>query len=203
MNRLQSEGHHAPGPHGVYEGTYRAPYPPPPTYDHQEPRRLSNQAHPHPLPGFAVNPNRQLPQLPEDGPYGRPNSLPNGITNGLPAPSPHQGLSEPSPIHTGYRPPINGSPHEASPQSAAPDYRARMSYQSNEGSVPSESTPPISVPPHAPHYVSPAAQVPVGASYPYDPGYAQNPAYGARQQQQRKAARATQVSFFHHAPGKK
>ncbi|KAJ5552752.1 hypothetical protein N7494_002130 [Penicillium frequentans] len=194
MNRLQAEGHHAPGPHGGYEGAYRAPYPPPPPpYDHQEPRRLSNQAHPHPLPGFAVNPNRQLPQLPEDGPYGRPNSIPNGISNGLPAPSPHQGLPEPSPIHTGYRPPINGSPHEASPQSAPPDYRARMSYQSNEGSIPSESTPPISVPPHAPHYVSPAAQVPVGPSYPYDPGYAQNPAYGARQQQQRKAARATQA----------
>lgn len=202
MNRLQAEGHHAPGPHGGYEGAYRAPYPPPPPhYDHQEPRRLSNQAHPHPLPGFTVNPNRQLPQLPEDGPYGRPHSIPNGTSNGLPAPSPHQGLPEPSPIHTGYRPPINGSPHEASPQSAPPDYRARMSYQSNEGSIPSESTPPISVPPHAPHYVSPAAQVPVGPSYPFDPGYAQNPAYGARQQQQRKAARATQVSFLYYIQG--
>ncbi|KAJ5663586.1 hypothetical protein N7507_004317 [Penicillium longicatenatum] len=193
MNRLQTEGHHAPGPHGVYEGAYRAPYPPPPPYDAQEPRRLSAQAHPHPPPGFPVNPSRQLPQLPEDGPYGRPNSMPNGISNGLPAPSPRQGLPEPGPIHTGYRPPINGSPHEASPQSAPADYRARMSYQSNEGSIPSESTPPISVPPHAPHYVSPAAQVPVGASFSYDPGYAQNPAFGARQQQQRKAARATQA----------
>jgi hypothetical protein len=185
MNRLQTEGHHAPGPHGVYEGAYRAPYPPPPPYDAQEPRRLSAQAHPHPPPGFPVNPSRQLPQLPEDGPYGRPNSMPNGISNGLPAPSPRQGLPEPGPIHTGYRPPINGSPHEASPQSAPADYRARMSYQSNEGSIPSESTPPV------------------GASFSYDPGYAQNPAFGARQQQQRKAARATQVSFLYYAQGKK
>ncbi|KAJ5752177.1 hypothetical protein N7520_009094 [Penicillium odoratum] len=185
MNRLP-ESHHAQPPHGGYGDVWRAqhPHPPPPPlhYDHQEPRSAPTQ--PPPPPYFPVNPNRELPQPPPhaDSPYGRPNGI-NGLS-GLSHPGP-----EPSPIHTGYRPPLNGSPHEASPQSAPPDYRSRLSHPSTEPNIPSESSPPLSVPPHAPQYVSPSAHVP----YPDYPGYSQNPAYGARQQQQRKPARATQA----------
>jgi hypothetical protein len=117
-----------------------------------------------------------------DGPYGRPSSLSG------PPPHPAQDLS---PVHASYRP-INGAPHESSPHSAPPDYRARMGFQPPpEQPTPTESTPTPALPPSS-QFMTPAPPVPPGTPGSYEQGYYQNPAYGARQ---RKAARATQVSF--------
>ncbi|KAJ5117115.1 hypothetical protein N7526_011224 [Penicillium atrosanguineum] len=178
------DGHHVPpGPHGVYEHAWRPPYHPAP-YDGHAPdsRRTSTASAPLP-PQYPVNPNRELPQLPPsgpEGPYGRPSSLSG------PPPHPAQDLS---PVHASYRP-INGTPHESSPHSAPPDYRARMGFQPPEQLTPTESTPTSASLPPSSQFMTPAPPVPPGTPGPYDPGYYQNPAYGARQ---RKAARATQA----------
>lgn len=179
------DGHHVPpGAHGVYEHGWRPPYHPVPYDGHApDPRRASTAAAPPP-PQYPVNPNRELPQLPPSGPeghYGRPSNLSG------PPPHPSQELS---PVHTSYRP-TNGTPHESSPHSAPPDYRARAGFQPPEQPPPSESTPTsASLPPS--QFMTPAPPVPPGTPGSYEQGYYQNPAYGARQ---RKAARATQVSL--------
>ena len=175
---------HAPSAHPVYESSWRPSYHPPPYDSHPEARRLSAptqgplppQTYPGPPP---VIPNRDLP-LPPDGPYGRPNSLPG----------PSHPPPEPSPVHTSFRPPMNGSPHEASPQSATPDYRPRMPYPSSEPPVSNEGTPPISshLPPTSQYMQAPP--IPAGGTpISYDAYFNQAP--GTRQ---RKANRATQVS---------
>lgn len=176
-----------PGAHGVYEHAWRPPYHPPPFEGHApDSRRASTASAPLPPQGYPVMPNRELPQLPPSGPDG-----PYGRTNSLPGPPAHP-AQESSPVHASYRP-INGTPHESSPHSAPSDYRARMGgFQPPEQPTPTESTPPTSAPLPQSQFMTPAQPIPSGTPGSYDPGYYQNPAYGARQ---RKAARATQVSF--------
>ncbi|KAJ6134380.1 hypothetical protein N7523_000702 [Penicillium sp. IBT 18751x] len=178
------EGHHVPpGAHGVYDHGWRPPYHPAP-YDGHAPdsRRTSTSSAPLP-PQYPVNPNRELPQLPPSGPEG-----PYGRPSGLSGPPPHPS-QELSPVHASYRP-MNGTPHESSPHSAPPDYRARMGFQPPEQPTPSESTPTSASLPPSSQFMTPAPPAPPGTPGSYDPGYYQNPAYGARQ---RKAARATQA----------
>lgn len=176
--------------HGVYEsGPWRPPYPPHPHYDHApDPRRPPG---PSPGPGhippqgYPVIPNRELPQLPPDGPYGRPTSLP---AHSHPDPGP--------PAHPAYRPPNGLPPHDASPHSAPPDYRARMGFAPSEPPSTSESSPTSGPLPPTTQYMPPGPSIPAGTPIPtgtpgpYDPAYPQNPAFGARI---RKAARATQA----------
>ncbi|KAJ5485372.1 hypothetical protein N7539_005360 [Penicillium diatomitis] len=169
MNRIPpSEGPIAPPPHGVYENAWsRAPYPP--AFDshpgHAPDRRPSSGQNMLPGPGYPHAPlNRELPQLPPDGPY----------------------RSNPPP-HVGFRPSMNGAPHESPPHSAPPDYRSRMSFQS-EASGPSEATPTSGPPPSS--YMPPGPPAPSGTPVSYEAGYYSNPAFGARQ---RKAARAQQA----------
>ncbi|EYE97356.1 putative C6 finger domain protein [Aspergillus ruber CBS 135680] len=181
------EASHAPPPppsaaaaaaHAIYEPWRTAPptYPPPSFDD----RRASNPPQP-PLPpphAYPVIPNRELPQLPPDGPYGRPNSLPGPVT------TPPDAHGPPPP---NYR--MNGAPpHEAPPHSAPADYRARLPYPppeqpSNGEPVPAHSIPPAQYPTPVP---APIPQTPT----PFDPPYYQSQAYGIRQ---RKAARAQQA----------
>lgn len=172
MNRMPPpEGPPAPpGAHAVYEHAWR-PHAYPPSFDGHAPEpRRSSAASQAPLPpGYPVMASRELPQLPPDGPYGRPNSLPG------PAPP----MQESPPAHANYRPP-NGLPHETSPHSAPPEYRSRMGFEPPPQPTAGEST-PTSAPPSS-QFMTPA---------PYDPSYYQNPAYGARRG---KAARAQQVS---------
>lgn len=186
MNRMPPpEGPHAPpSAHGGYQHQWRHPYPPP--YESHESRRPSTSSAPLPPQTYPVMPNRELPQLPPDGPYGR--------TNSLPGPPSHP-VQESSPVHANYRPPMNGTPHESSPHSAPPEYR-RMGFQPPEQPTPTETTPTSGSLPPSSQFMTPAPPIPPGTPGPYDPSYYQNPAYGARQ---RKAARAQQVSFFSRA----
>ncbi|KAJ6123307.1 hypothetical protein N7512_005772 [Penicillium capsulatum] len=182
------DGHHAPA-HAVYEHAWRPPYPP--SYDsHAQESRRSSTTSQTPLPSaYPVIPNRELPHLPPDSRFVRPSSLPS-----LP---PHA-IPESNPPHANYRPPINGTPHgtphETSPHTASPDYRPRIGYQPpDQQPSPGESTPVSGLPPS--QFMSPVPPMPPGAPPHYDPGYYQNPAYGAARNnnQQRKAARATQA----------
>ncbi|KAI2787830.1 hypothetical protein POX_f08208 [Penicillium oxalicum] len=188
MNRIPpSEGPPVPPPHGVYEHAWaRPPYPP--SFDnhpsHAPDRRPSNGQTPIPSQGYPHAPlNRELPQLPPDGPY-RPNGLPG---TGHPHAHPPHSQDPTPPPHVGYRPPMNGGPHESPPHSAPPEYRSRMSFQS-EASGASEATPTSGPPPAS--YMPPGPPVASGTPIPYDAGYYSNPAYGARQ---RKATRAQQA----------
>ncbi|KAJ5730311.1 uncharacterized protein N7483_004819 [Penicillium malachiteum] len=189
MHRMQPpEGPNASSAHAPYD-SWRPPYHP--SYEHHaEPRRLSALQGPPPPQAYPgpVIPNRELPQLPPaqlspDGPYARP--------NGLPAPAPPHSAPEPSPVHTSYRPPLNGSPHEASPPAISSDYRSRLGYQPSESSIQSESTPPLPAHISSSQYMQAPPMI-AGGSMPYDPYYGSQPP-GARQ---RKANRATQVSFI-------
>lgn len=181
MNRMPPpEGPPAPpSAHGVYDHAWRAaPYPP--SFDTHAPDSRHSATSQAPIPpGYPVMPNRELPQLPPDGPYGRPSSLPG----------PAHPVQESPPSHASYRPP-NGLPHEMSPHSAPPDYRSRMGYEPPPQPTPSDA-PPASAPPPSSQFVSPAQAMPPATGPPYDPSYYQNPAYGARRG---KAARAVQVS---------
>ena len=114
-------------------------------------RRPSSTHAMMPLPNYPVITNQELPQLPPDGPYGRPLSLPGPIHG----------------VHVPNTPPMNGTPQEASPYSAPPKYRSRMSFQRHGLSVISPGRPP-----------------------PYDASHYQNSAFGALQ---RKAVREQQV----------
>ncbi|KAG2411767.1 hypothetical protein HFD88_009323 [Aspergillus terreus] len=164
---------HPPPPTGpsMYEQPWR--HHPPPFDGHPAEQRRTPGAPQPPLPshGYPVMGNRELPQLPPDGPYVRQGSLPG----------PAHTAPEAHPSHPAY-PPMNGT-HEPSPHSAPPEYRGRMPFSSQEthsnGDAPPAqySTP---VPPHLSH--TPA---------PYDSAYYNNPAFGIRQQ--RKAARAQQA----------
>lgn len=180
MNHLHPpEGPQPPLAHSPYDSKWRPSYLPP--YDHHpESRRLSAPTQgPSPPQTYPMQ-SRELPQLPPEGPYGRPSSLPG----------PSHSIPEPSPLHTGYRPPISGSPTDSSPHSATPDYRSRMAYPPPEPAASTESTPPISshLPPTSQYMQAPP--IPTGTPAPYDAFYSSAAA------RQRKANRATQVSFF-------
>lgn len=192
------EASHAPPPaaaaHGLYEPSWR-PYPP--SFDAHpaaaaaaaDQRRASSNNPPHhpPIPpahAYPIIPNRELPQLPPEGPYGRPNSLPGPATS----PDAH---APPPPPPGAYR--MNGvSPHDAPPHSAPPEYRSRLPFPPPEPPTNGEPLPAHSIPPaqYAAQVPAPMSQTPT----PFDPpGYYQSQAYGMRQ---RKAARAQQVSCF-------
>lgn len=166
------EGSHPlPSPHGLYEPSWR-PYQPPFEAPNPDQRRSSSNPSQPPIhPGYAVPPNRELPQISHDAPYGRPNSLPG----------PTQSPSDPNTPHPGYRP-MTTAPHEANPHTAPGEYRPRMAYPPPEPHANGEPTPHTIAPGQYPHM----AHAPVS----YEPGY-YNPAYGTRH---RKAARAQQVS---------
>lgn len=126
---------------GAYDQPWR-PYPPSFEHHHAEQRRASNPPQPSlPPHGYPVIPNRELPQLPPEGPYGRPNSLP--------APS-----LTPTESHAPTFRPMNGASHDSIPHSApthpgppphsAPsDFRPRMTYPPQEQSSNGETPPPL------------------------------------------------------------
>ncbi|KAI9927385.1 hypothetical protein MW887_002997 [Aspergillus wentii] len=182
MHRIPPhEGSHGPpSAHGLYEPppAWRPSYPS--AYDAHpaEPRRASNPPQP-PLPShnYSIMPNRELPQLPPDGPYGRPSSLP-GPTHT----PPEHPLPPPN-----YRP-MNGTPHEAAPHSAPPDFRPRMSFPPQEPHPNGEPPLPAHSIPPTQYATTPVPHIP-NTPTPYDAGYYQNQALGMRQ---RKAARAQQ-----------
>ncbi|KAJ5591682.1 uncharacterized protein N7459_002051 [Penicillium hispanicum] len=188
MSRMPPPGeHHMPphGAHGVYDHAWHSPYPPSAYDAHTPDSRRPSVVSQGPLPpqGYPVMPNRELPQLPPDGPYGRPSSMP-GPPHPIADPNP-------PPLHASYRPAMNGTTHELSPHSAPPDYRSRMAFQPSEP-PPSEPTPTSGPLPPTTQFMSPQPPPQTSTSGPYDTSYHQNPAYGARNQQ-RKAARATQA----------
>ncbi|KAJ6065751.1 hypothetical protein N7444_001404 [Penicillium canescens] len=173
MNRMPPpEGPHAPpGTHPSYEPSWRPPYPPsfdPHPADARRPS--STQA---PIPSYSVMPGRELPGLSPDGPTGVPM-----VSNRT---RPYIPRKIQLPLM-----PINGAPHEASPE-----YRPRMSYPPADQISSAEHTPSAGPLPPASQFMTPgpsmAPATPVGG---YDPNYYQNQAYGARQ---RKAARAQQA----------
>ncbi|PYH63207.1 putative C6 finger domain protein [Aspergillus vadensis CBS 113365] len=181
MHRVQPlDGSHGPpSAPAVYEQPWRPPYSS--SYDGHpaDQRRTSNAPQPAlPPHGYPINPNRELPQLPPDGPYARQGSLPGPVHTPPEAPTPHPSFR-----------PMNGTPHEAAPHSAPPDYRSRMSFTPQEphsngdAPLPAHTLPPTQYPTPVPHL----SHTPT----PYDSGLYGNQAYGIRQQ--RKAARAQQA----------
>ncbi|KAJ6168593.1 transcriptional regulator family: Fungal Specific TF [Penicillium chrysogenum] len=164
-------------PHGVLHT--------PPAFDNHpsDSRRSSansQTALPPQPPGYPVMPNRELPQLTPEGPYGRPNG------HGLPLHAPVHSPQDPIPTHPNFHQPMNGAPHEGSP-----DYRARMGYPPPDQISSAEHTPVSGALPPASQFMTPVAQManvtpPAG----YDQAFYQNQTFGARQ---RKANRATQA----------
>ncbi|KAB8200440.1 C6 finger domain protein [Aspergillus parasiticus] len=176
MHRIPPDGSHGPpSVPGMYEQPWRH-YPP---YEGHpaEQRRTSTAPPPLSSHGYPVIPNRELPQLPPDGPYSRQGSL-TGPKH------------TPTEAHPSFRGPMNGTPHEPAPHSAPPEYRSRMSFTPQEPPSNGDAPPPLpphSIPP-APYStpVPPMSHTPA----PYDSSYYQSQAYGIRQ---RKAARAQQA----------
>ncbi|CAG7954855.1 unnamed protein product [Penicillium olsonii] len=184
MNRMPPpEGPLAPpGPHPAYESSWRPLYPP--TFDnHPDSRRSSaNPQTPLPPHPYPVLPNRELPQLSQDGPYGRPNGQPpNALSPNAPAHSPQDA----NPPHPNFRQPMNGA-HEGSP-----DHRARMSYPPPDQINSAEHMASAGPLPPASQWLTAAQMAATTASTPpgYDPAFYQNQTYT----RQRKAARATQA----------
>ncbi|KAJ5888771.1 hypothetical protein N7495_008812 [Penicillium taxi] len=180
MNRMPPpDGPHVPtSVHGVYDHGWRgSSYPQHPPFDsHLQDTRRQPTTQTSLAPGYPIN--RELPQLPLDGHFARQGSLPG--------PPEHNQHSQ----HPGFRPSINGSPHDASPHSAPPEvYRSRLSYPPAEQPTVSESIPPPVSLPQTTQFMTPTPAMTNGAPA-YDAGYYQNPAFGARQ---RKAARAQQA----------
>ncbi|KKK19745.1 hypothetical protein AOCH_006820 [Aspergillus ochraceoroseus] len=176
MHRIPpSEGSHGvPGGPGLYDHSWRQ-YPSSFDTHPAEQRRTSAPQPSLPSHGYPSM-NRELPQLPTDGPYGRPGSLP----------APSQTPTEPTPPHASFHP-MNGTPHEPAPHSAPPEYRPRIPFPPQEPHSNGDAPPPHSLPPsqYPTTVPPPVSHTPV----PYDSSYYQNPAYGMRQ---RKAARAQQ-----------
>ncbi|KKK15057.1 hypothetical protein ARAM_006827 [Aspergillus rambellii] len=104
MHRIPpSEGSHGvPGGPGLYDHSWRQ-YPSSFDTHPAEQRRTSAPQPSLPSHGYPSM-NRELPQLPTDGPYGRPGSLP----------APSQTPTEPTPPHASFHP-MNGTPHEPAP----------------------------------------------------------------------------------------
>ncbi|KAE8397232.1 hypothetical protein BDV37DRAFT_292333 [Aspergillus pseudonomiae] len=176
MHRIPPDRSHGPpSVPGMYEQPWRH-YPP---YEGHpaEQRRTSTAPPPLSSHGYPVIPNRELPQLPPNGPYSRQGSL-TGPKH------------TPTEAHPSFRGPMNGTPHEPAPHSAPPEYRSRMSFTPQEPPSNGDAPPPLpphSIPP-APYStpVPPMSHTPA----PYDSSYYQSQAYGIRQ---RKAARAQQA----------
>ncbi|PWY70420.1 C6 finger domain protein [Aspergillus heteromorphus CBS 117.55] len=175
--------HGPPNAHGIYEQPWRPSFSSPYDSHPAEQRRTSNAPQPtlppHGLPphGYPVIPNRDLPQLPPDGPYGRQSSLPGPAHTPPEAPTPHQVFR-----------PMNGTPNESPPHSAPPDYRPRMSFTPHESHSNGEPPlPPHTLPPS--QYTTPVPHM-SHTPTPYEPGYYASQAYGIRH---RKAARAQQA----------
>ncbi|KAL2834499.1 hypothetical protein BDW59DRAFT_48228 [Aspergillus cavernicola] len=173
--------HGLPGAPGLYDQSWRQ-FPPPYDTHAPEPRRASNAPQP-PLPShnYLAMTSRELPQLPSDGPYGRPASLP----------APAHAPSEPPPPHTNFHPMNGAIPHESSPLSAPPDFtRSRMSFPPQD-QVHLNGTPP------PPPQSLPPAQYPTSAPSvshtpaPYDSSYYQSQSYGMSRH--RKTTRAQQA----------
>ncbi|KAF9882616.1 hypothetical protein FE257_005956, partial [Aspergillus nanangensis] len=154
--------HPPPSATGIYEHPWR--HQPPPFDAHP-------QSAPPPPQGYPVLANRELPQLPE-GPYVRQGSLPG------PAHTP----SESHPPHPNF-PPMNTTPHEPTPYSAPPDFRARLAFPPQESHSNGD----------APHTMAPSqhAATPVphtsNTLAPDEPGYYSNAAYGMSQQRPSRA----------------
>ncbi|KAF4236882.1 hypothetical protein CNMCM8980_002701 [Aspergillus fumigatiaffinis] len=184
-----SQTHHRIHRETAYDQPWR-PYPPSFEHHHAEQRQASNPPQ-HSLPHrHPVIPNRALPQLPPEGPYGRPNRF-----------------TAPSLAPTGSYPPtlrpVNGASHDSLPRStpthpappphsAPPDVFPRMTYSLQNQSSNCEATRP---PPQAP-YTMPPAELPMPVPQishtpaSCEPNYYQNQAFGTRQP---KAARAQQA----------
>ncbi|KAF4207298.1 hypothetical protein CNMCM8927_003572 [Aspergillus lentulus] len=181
-------------PHGLENapGAHDQPWRPyPPSFEHHHAEQRQAPKPPHSLPHrYPVVPNRELPQLPPAGPYGRPNSL-----------------TAPSLIPTGSYPPtfrsVNGASHDSlphsipmhpapPPHSALPEVRPGITYPLQKQSGNGEAIPP---PPPAP-YTMPPAQLPMPVPQishtpaSCEPNYYQIQAIGMRQP---KAARAQQA----------
>lgn len=154
-----------PSAHAVYENAWQ-PVAYPPSFASES--FYSAAASQAPLPPGI--PNRELPHLPPDGPYGRPNSLSG---------SAHP-VKESSPQHANYCAP-NG----------IPEYRSRMGCEPPPQPTPSEAPPASATLSASSQIMTPAQSMPSADPTPYDPRYYQNPAYGARR---RKAIRAQEVS---------
>ncbi|GMG10141.1 unnamed protein product [Aspergillus oryzae] len=124
--------HGPPSVPGMYEQPWRH-YPP---YEGHpaEQTRTSTALPPLSSHGYPVIPNRELPQLPPDGPYSR---------QGSPMGPKHT----PTEAHSSFRGPMNGTAHEPAPHSAPPEYRSRMSFTSQEPPSNGDAPPPI--PPHS------------------------------------------------------
>lgn len=171
--------HGLPPAHGAFVDRDWRHLESPSSYDaHHPPNSLPHSNAPRPLPipapghPYATGPSRDfhLPPpktQPPDGVYhARPTSLPS--------------LAQPGDYRAGTHsiPPINGAPHDATPQSAPPEY-PRMHYSSPDQLTNGEP-PPYSAP-YLPHPPSAA----------YDATYYANQSMGVRQ---RKVARAQQVT---------
>jgi hypothetical protein len=127
-------------------------------------------------------PNRELPQITPEGPYGRQ------IANGLPPHPTVHSPQDPTPPHPSFHQQMNGAPHEASP-----DYRARMAFQPPDHMNNGDHTPVSGGLPPASQFMAPVPQMAISTPPGgYDPAYYQNQTLG--RQQQRRANRATQVS---------
>ncbi|GMF80970.1 unnamed protein product [Aspergillus oryzae var. brunneus] len=133
MHRIPPDGSHGPpSVPGMYEQPWRH-YPP---YEGHpaEQRRTSTAPPPLSSHGYPVIPNRELPQLPPDGPYSRQGSL-TGPKH------------TPTEAHPSFRGPMNGTAHEPAPHSAPPEYRSRMSFTPQEPHSNGDAPPPL--PPHS------------------------------------------------------
>ncbi|KAJ5605953.1 transcriptional regulator family: Fungal Specific TF [Penicillium lagena] len=165
-----------PSAHAMQDPSWRAF---PPQFDsHPDSRRPSNASQgPLPPQGYPVMPNRELPQLPPEGPYSRPSSIP---APGYPPQDPN----------TNYRPSMSATPSETSPHSAPPDYRARVGgYAPDQAGNSDPAAAPGAIPSN-PQYGPVVASMPGSVPGSYDPSYYGATPFGARQ---RKAARATQL----------
>ncbi|PYH40042.1 putative C6 finger domain protein [Aspergillus saccharolyticus JOP 1030-1] len=190
MHRIpHPDGSHGlPSTSGGFDQPWRPPYTPAFETHPADQRRTSSAPqpplHPH---AYSVMPNRELPQLPPDGPYARQSSLP-----GPPTHTPPETHPPPPPPHPAFRPTINGTSHEPTPHSAPPEYRppvARMSFPPpdtpgvvGDAPPPSQALPPAQYTPPVPHL----SQTPT----PYDSAFYPNQGFGMRH---RKAARAQQA----------
>jgi hypothetical protein len=174
MNRMPPPDAAPPSAHAMQDPSWRAF--PPQFESHPDSRRPSNVSQgPLPPQGYPVIPNRELPQLPPEGPYGRPNSIP--------AP----GYSQQDP-NANYRPSMSATPSEASPHSVPPDYRARVAgYAPDQAGNNDPAAATGAIPSNAQYA---PVSIPGSVPGPYDPNYYGATPFGARQ---RKAARATQV----------
>ena len=141
---------------------------------------------------YPIISNRGFPQVPPNGPYGRPSSLPEFAT------TPPNAHHHPPPLSGSYR--VNGTGtgapshpslhHNAPPLLVPLEYRSHLPIpppeQSTNGESSAHSTAPVQYPTPAP---APIPQTPT----PFDSSY-RSQAHGMHQ---RRAARAQQVSHTH------